>query len=926
MQRIKLLVVILFLMPMLFFYNRFLPSSIVSGQSGATLAAPTGVVASDSSYSSKVGLTWDTIRGATTYRIFRNTTNDETTATSLGTTVAGAFFDATAVAGQTYFYWVRAENGSIVSNFSQADTGIRAVGNNGAQALPPPPAPPGNPVTATKAFLGKTLFWDEQLSSTRTVSCGTCHFAGNGGSDIRSVANNARAMNPGFDGVFNNADDVFASPGVIGSNADGTYNWSPVYGFKEQVTGRKSKSYVDAGYANVLFWDGRATGIFTDPISGAILLPNGAALETQILEPPVSSTEMSHGGRNWLDIASRISTAKPLALSPNVPAALNDWVSGRSYPELFEESFGTSEVTPARIAMAIATFERTLYSDRTPFDAAVSGIAPLTAAEQRGQNVFNQAQCNACHAGALMSDNQFHYIGLRPTNEDTGRFQVTNNAQNLGEFRTPSLRNVELRTPYMHNGRFTTLEEVVEFYNRGGDFNAPNKDPRVRPRNLSTQQKADLVAFLKRPLTDSRVSAGTGQFNRPTLYSESTRVPQIVGTGTAGAGGNIPQATAIEPPLVGNPNFTVAVSNALGGADAILVINSTDPGTASVPASGSFIRASVQLSSGGIGQGRGSISLPIPNNPALVGATFFGRWYVPDASAANGIAVSPAFKFTVFGDATAAPIRAKHADFDGDGKTDVSVFRSANGSWYISRSSDNNLAASAFGLGTDSLVPEDFDGDGKIDIAVFRNGTWYIQRSRDGFTGIQFGQAGDVPQAGDYDGDGKADAAVFRNGTWYMQQSRDGFRAVQFGLGTDKPIASDFDGDGKIDVSVFRDGFWYIQQSRDGFTGAQFGAGDDKPVLGDYDGDSKSDLAVWRPSNGVWYYVRSGDRTFNGVSYGASTDIPAPGDYDGDGKSDFAVFRPSTGTWYIMQSSNGATRGQNWGTSGDVPLPSTNVP
>jgi cytochrome c peroxidase len=133
------------------------------------------------------------------------------------------------------------------------------------------------------------LFWDEQLSSTRTVACGTCHFAASGGSDARAIVGDARSRNPGADGVFNTADDVFASPGVITNNADGTYSLSPVYGFHEQVTGRKSRSYIDAGFSNTLFWDGRATGTFTDPIGGAVVLQNGAALESQVLGPPVSS-------------------------------------------------------------------------------------------------------------------------------------------------------------------------------------------------------------------------------------------------------------------------------------------------------------------------------------------------------------------------------------------------------------------------------------------------------------------------------------------------------------------------------------------------------------------------------------------------------------------------------------------------------------
>jgi cytochrome c peroxidase len=636
--------------------NRLLPVSTVHSQSGDSgLSAPTGVIASDNSYTLKVGISWDAIRNARSYRIFRNTSNDPLSAIELGATAAATFFDTTALAGQTYFYWVRAENGNSLSPMSTADQGSRAIGGAGqGQALNPPPEPGGNPVTAAKAYLGKALFWDEQLSSTRTVSCGTCHIVANGGADPRSKLASTRAIHPGADNLFGTSDDVVGSPGVPANNADGSYSFSTLFGLNEQVTGRRGVSYIDAGYSNSLFWDGRATQVCTDPITNTVVLTSGAALESQVLGPPISNTEMAHANRNWNDVALRVAESKPLALASNLPRALENWINRRSYPELFTEAFGTSEVTPTRIAMAIATYERTLYSDRTPFDANVQGIASLTPAEQRGLGVFNQSRCDNCHRAPLFTDNNFHYTGVRPTSEDTGRFQVTGNANDLGEFRTPTLRNIELRAPYMHNGRFATLEEVVEFYNRGGDFDAPNKNRNVRPLNLTSQQKADLVAFLKRPLTDPRVAAQTVPFDRPTLYTESSKVPQIIGTGTQGSNGSIPQVIAIEPPLAGNPRFTVAIYNARANAQAVLVIDENEPPAGSiVPTSASFARLSIQLASSSDGKGFGSVSLAIPENDSeLIGKTLFGRWYVFDSGAANGVAVTPAFRLTIFGLAT----------------------------------------------------------------------------------------------------------------------------------------------------------------------------------------------------------------------------------------------------------------------------------
>ena len=515
--------------------------------------------------------------------------------------------------------------------------------------LNPPPAPAGNPVTLAKANLGKALFWDEQLSSTKTVACGSCHHASNGGADPRNVTQASRSVHPGVDGIFGTPDDMLGSIGVPLASADGAYQWSASFGFKEQVTGRRSMSSINAAYASSLFWDGRASQVFRDPFTNEIILGSGAALESQILGPPVNSTEMGHIGRDWNDVAKRISQSKPLALAPTVPTELLSWMNSRSYSELFTEAFGTSEVTPTRIAMAIATYERTLYSNQTPFD-----VGNLTAAEARGRQVFTQADCIDCHTGTLLTDNLFHNTGIRPSFEDQGLFAVTGNGNDLAKFRTPSLRNVELRAPYMHNGRFATLEEVVEFYNRGGDVAAANLERnRVRPRNLSFQQKSDLVAFMKRPMTDPRVAAESAPFDRPMLYAESMRVPQIIGSGTAGTGGNIPQVTAISPPIVGNPNFTIGISNALSGAQAVLVIDKVDSGaTANIPASASLARVTTTLSSGGYS----SVNLTIPNDPLLVGIPLYGRWYVTDPAAIGGVAVSQAFQINIFGTvATSAP-------------------------------------------------------------------------------------------------------------------------------------------------------------------------------------------------------------------------------------------------------------------------------
>ncbi|HEX8737972.1 MAG TPA: zinc-dependent metalloprotease family protein [Pyrinomonadaceae bacterium] len=263
-------------------------------------------------------------------------------------------------------------------------------------------------------------------------------------------------------------------------------------------------------------------------------------------------------------------------------------------------------------------------------------------------------------------------------------------------------------------------------------------------------------------------------------------------------------------------------------------------------------------------------------------------------------------------------------DFDGDGKTDLAVFRPSDTVWYLLRS-QAGFTATQFGISTDKTVAADYDGDNKADIAVWRpaTGTWYRLNSSNGtFVGAQFGANGDIPQPADFDGDGKDDLAVWRptDGAWYRINSGNGqFLATQFGANGDRPVAADYDGDAKADLAVFRpsNGTWYRINSASGvFSGVSFGVASDKVVPGDYDGDNKTDIAVWRPTDGTWYMYTANSALLV-VQFGANGDVPAPGDYDGDGKDDQAVYR--SGVWYLNRSQAGFT-GVQFGINTDQPI------
>lgn len=289
-----------------------------------------------------------------------------------------------------------------------------------------------------------------------------------------------------------------------------------------------------------------------------------------------------------------------------------------------------------------------------------------------------------------------------------------------------------------------------------------------------------------------------------------------------------------------------------------------------------------------------------------------------------------------WGGGAATSIRRSPFDFDGDGKTDIAIFRPlAAAEWWVNRSSTGQTFALQFGSSTDKIAPADYTGDGKADIAFFRpaSGEWYVLRSEDfSFFAFPFGTNGDIPTPADYDADGKADPAVFRpsTSTWFISQSGGGgTRIFQFGVTGDKPVVADYDGDGKADVGIFRAAAggaeWWISRSTAGSLALQFGANTDKAVQCDYTGDGKADIAIWRPSTGDWLIVRSEDFSFYGFPFGANGDVPSPGDFDGDGKFDATVFRPSSATWFIARSTAG-TQIVQFGATGDRPIPNAFIP
>lgn len=275
---------------------------------------------------------------------------------------------------------------------------------------------------------------------------------------------------------------------------------------------------------------------------------------------------------------------------------------------------------------------------------------------------------------------------------------------------------------------------------------------------------------------------------------------------------------------------------------------------------------------------------------------------------------------------------AEVADFDGDGRTDLSVFRPSEGMWYVDGGS-RGFQATQWGHVIDTVTPGDFDGDGKTDWAVYRAMAslpfFCVLRSSD-FTArfFYFGLPTDTSVIGDYDGDLRSDFAVYRqsNNTWYIAKSSDGqfltFRNVSGG----RPATGDFDGDGKTDIANYPGSEWFILRSSTNYTLMvllTIGGAQDRTAAADYDGDGKTDAAIYNPTTGTWVIRYSSNGTTANIRWGISTDRAVPGDYDGDGLADVAIYRD--GTWWLLQSRDGIVSRQ-FGLSGDIPIPNRYLP
>jgi len=257
-------------------------------------------------------------------------------------------------------------------------------------------------------------------------------------------------------------------------------------GINGQRGGRRAPPVSNAAYSLLQFWDGRAP-----------------SLEDQAKGPIQNPIEMGN--------------------THEVMVRTLDDIPG--YVEEFKTVFGTTPITVDQVAQAIAAYERTIVTTDSPFDRFVRGDnTALTPLEKKGLEIFNgKGHCTACHWGGYFSDGRFHNLGVAPmagAKPDSGRHDVTKNSEDIGRFKTPTVRDVAARPPYLHNGSEKTLEDVIRLYNRGGGPDDAHLDPLMLPLSLSEKEVVALAAFMKRAMRSTNPSVAD---EKPVPQSELPR-------------------------------------------------------------------------------------------------------------------------------------------------------------------------------------------------------------------------------------------------------------------------------------------------------------------------------------------------------------------------------------------------------------------
>ena len=308
----------------------------------------------------------------------------------------------------------------------------------------------------------------------------------------------------------------------------------------------------------------------------------------------------------------------------------------------------------------------------------------------------------------------------------------------------------------------------------------------------------------------------------------------------------------------------------------------------------------------------GTYNLYADSNQGSGIRVYRSQWYNQKDSQRKATTVSsntwgkdfPLYKNGVYPTPTPTPtpdfqaIMVASGDYNGDGFSDIAIFRGASGLWAV-----RGITRLYFGVNGDLPISGDYDGDGTADVAVFRSsiGLWAAR----GVTRAYFGGSADQPIPGDYDGDGFCDIGIFRDyaGLWAVS----GVTRVYFGGAADQPAIGDYDGDGLVDIALFRDsvGLWAIR----GLSRIYYGANSDIAVPGDYNGTGYVVPVIYRPISGLWAVHGVTRVYFGGVGY-----QPVPADYDGKGRDEIGIFRPDWSLWAIRE----VTR-DYFGITGDMP-------